>query len=41
MLKNGSQVAIKFFYHELIFSFEVSYFEALHFENHGELEETF
>jgi len=27
--------------HEMIFSFDVPYFEALHFENHGELEETF
>ena len=27
--------------HELIFSFDVPYFEAMHFENDGELEETF
>ena len=48
MLKNSSQVAIELLFLslkilclEMIFSFNVPYFGALQFENHGELEETF
>jgi len=46
MLKNSSQVAIKYYFQTLkiflslglIFSFNVPYFGALYFENYGELD---